>query len=459
MAYRCPYCGETMNDSIQCTCCHQDLEWVQSIHQKSKSYYVKGFREAQHRNLTAAITYLKKAICFDKYNIQARNLLGLIYFETGKIGSALKQWVISTSLEKEDNIAQEYIDKVQNSPKGLAVYKDSISLYNRALSYLKQNNNDMAMIRLKKAISLNSNLIEARNLLALCYIQEKHFYKANEQIKYVLAIDASNLKALTYFKALSKEDTVSVQPYDLEYTPKQSKSNYVKPSKVINRGHILARYVLYFIIGSLCMFVVQSSLILPNKVEDFESEIIKLKESETKLSGLLEDLRTKSQEQIIQLETKNQQLLEEKQDIELATLKMAQKEKISQAILLKNEKKWGESAAIIYNVAASLLDEDSAVQYENLKKEVYPNITKSLCDEGYRLLNRGEFAEAKLKLEKAILYEPSVEILRKSLYYLGRVEKGQNNTEKAKYYFNTVIEQYAGTNEAKWAVGELRSLE
>ncbi|WP_069997157.1 tetratricopeptide repeat protein [Cellulosilyticum sp. I15G10I2] len=459
MAYVCPYCGEIIDNSSKCTRCDQDLEWVQKINEKSKLYYFKGYQEAQERNLTVAATYLKKAVYFNKFNIDARNLLGLVYFEMGKIGSALKQWIISASLSKEDNIAVEYIDKIQNSPKMLITYKDSISLYNKALMYLKQKNNDMAIIRLKKAVSLNSNLTEARNLLALCYIKEKQFYKANEQIKNVLAIDASDMKALSYFKMLSKQDTATIQPYELEYIPKQSKNNYVKPSKVINRGHALAIYVMYFIIGSLFMFIIQSSLITPNKTKSYENTVANLRESETKLKGLLEETRIKSQDEIDTLKAENQQLMEEKQDIELATSKIAQKEKLSQATIMKNNKEWIEAAEILYNVAPSLLDEEAARRYDELKKEVYPRVGRTLYDEGYRHFNRKELIEAKTKLEKAILYDPTADVLRKSLYYLGRVEKEQGNAEKAKYYFNTVVEQNPGTNEANWAAAELKGLQ
>ncbi len=459
MAYTCPYCGESVDGNSKCTRCDNDLEWVRKVHENSRHYYVKGYYEAEGRNLTAAATYLKKAIYFNKYNIDSRNLLGLVYFEMGEIGCALKEWIISASLNKENNIAQEYIAKLQNSPKILATYKDSISLYNKALMYLKQNNNDMAIIRLKKAISLNVQLIEARNLLGLCYIKEKQFYKANEQIKNVLAIDASNVKALRYFRLLSKEDTATIQPYELEYIPKQSKNNYVKPSKIINRGHSLAAHIVYFIIGSLCMLVIQNSLILPNKTKNYDNEIIQLKESEKKLNKLLEDLRVKTQDEMIQLEAKNQKLAEEKQDIELTNSKIAQKEKLAQATIFKNNKEWIQSAEILYNVAPSLLDDEAAMRYEELKREVYPRFTRILYDEGYRHFNRLEYTEAKSKFEKAILYEPTAEILRKSLYSLGKIEREQGNTEKAKYYFNTVVEQYAGTNEGKWAVAELKRLQ
>lgn len=52
-------------------------------------------------------------------NIEARNLLGLVYFEMGETVDALSEWVISKNLQPEKNIADAYIEAVQNSPSQL----------------------------------------------------------------------------------------------------------------------------------------------------------------------------------------------------------------------------------------------------------------------------------------------------------------------------------------------------
>ena len=44
-----------------------------------------------------------------KYNIHARNLLGLVYFETGEVVAALSEWVISKNMQPENNIAKNIV--------------------------------------------------------------------------------------------------------------------------------------------------------------------------------------------------------------------------------------------------------------------------------------------------------------------------------------------------------------
>ena len=78
----CPHCG--CNVLIQ-----KKVEYL------SKLYYNQGLEKASIRDLSGAVNCLKQSLTFNKRNIQARNLLGLVYFETGEVVAALSEWVIS----------------------------------------------------------------------------------------------------------------------------------------------------------------------------------------------------------------------------------------------------------------------------------------------------------------------------------------------------------------------------
>ncbi len=77
----------------------------------SNAYYNLGLEQAGVRNLSGAIVSLKNSLKFNKYNIDARNLLGLIYCETGEVVDALSEWVISRSYQPKDNLASHYLDE------------------------------------------------------------------------------------------------------------------------------------------------------------------------------------------------------------------------------------------------------------------------------------------------------------------------------------------------------------
>ena len=69
----CPRCG--CNVLIQ-----------KKVDYLSRHYYNMGLEKASVRDLSGAISCLKQSLIYNKHNIQARNLLGLVYFETGEGG-------------------------------------------------------------------------------------------------------------------------------------------------------------------------------------------------------------------------------------------------------------------------------------------------------------------------------------------------------------------------------------
>ena len=55
----------------------------------SNAYYNDALEKAAVRDLSGAIESLRTSLRFYKMNIDARNLLGLVYFETGEVVEAL----------------------------------------------------------------------------------------------------------------------------------------------------------------------------------------------------------------------------------------------------------------------------------------------------------------------------------------------------------------------------------
>ena len=71
------------------------MDYVRKTRVIANSYYNMGLERARLRDLSGAAECLKKSLHFNKYQTDARNLLGLIYYEVGEVGDALVQWVIS----------------------------------------------------------------------------------------------------------------------------------------------------------------------------------------------------------------------------------------------------------------------------------------------------------------------------------------------------------------------------
>ena len=163
----CYNCGCHLSEHDYCTSCGADVALYKRIMILSNLFYNEGLARAGLRDLTGAVTSLRQSLKFNKNNIEARNLLGLVYFEMGETVGALSEWVISKNTRPEKNIADDYINMIQASASRLDSINQTIKKYNQALVYCRQDSKDLAVIQLRKVLSLNPKFIRAHQLLAV----------------------------------------------------------------------------------------------------------------------------------------------------------------------------------------------------------------------------------------------------------------------------------------------------
>ena len=106
----CMNCGAFLvdKDLDYCPKCGCNVLIQKKVDYLSRQYYNRGLEKASVRDLSGAIDCLKQSLIYNKHNIQARNLLGLVYFETGEVVAALSEWVISKNLQPSRNLASKY---------------------------------------------------------------------------------------------------------------------------------------------------------------------------------------------------------------------------------------------------------------------------------------------------------------------------------------------------------------
>ena len=209
----CMNCGAflTDRDLDYCPHCGCNVLIQKKADYLSRQYYNLGLEKASVRDLSGAISCLKQSLIYSKYNIQARNLLGLVYFETGEVVAALSEWVISKNLQPSRNLASEYINKLQANSNKLEVINETIRKYNEALNLCREGHEDMAAIRLKKILSQNPKLIKGYHLLALIRIKEGEYNKARRTLKKAARIDQTNTTTLRFLKEIEEQTGVSTK--------------------------------------------------------------------------------------------------------------------------------------------------------------------------------------------------------------------------------------------------------
>ena len=200
----CYNCGCHLSEHDFCTACGADVSLYKRIMYISNMYYNEGLEKAGIRDLTGAITSLRQSLKFNKNNIEARNLLGLVYFEVGEVVAALSEWVISKNLRPEKNVADDYIEKLQSNSSRLDAINQTIKKYNQALVYCMQDSKDLAVIQLKKVLSLNPRFVRAHQLLALLYMDSEEWERAERELRKCVDIDRNNLQTLRYLKEVEQ---------------------------------------------------------------------------------------------------------------------------------------------------------------------------------------------------------------------------------------------------------------
>ena len=64
------------------------MEYTKKIVYQSNYWYNDGLRKAKIRDMSGAIMSLRKSLQFNRENIAARNLLGLVYYGIGEVPEA-----------------------------------------------------------------------------------------------------------------------------------------------------------------------------------------------------------------------------------------------------------------------------------------------------------------------------------------------------------------------------------
>ena len=93
----CSNCGAQVRKSGYCSACYMHIKVLRKAYNTSNYYYNIGYDKAAARDLSGAIESLHMSLRYNKKNVMTRNLLGLIYYETGEVVMALSHWVMSVN--------------------------------------------------------------------------------------------------------------------------------------------------------------------------------------------------------------------------------------------------------------------------------------------------------------------------------------------------------------------------
>lgn len=274
----------------------------------SEKYYRSGLLKAEAGDLSRAANDLKKALQYDKYNENARNVLGLIEFQRGELGEAMKQWSISEYYNKNHNRATYYLHEIKTEPQLLTNMNESIHLYNEAMELLKRSSNDFSVARLRKAVHLNPQYVRAQLVLSLCYIENRHFKTALRVLDQVAKVDPLNPDAMRYRLYIARQlqegtqdasvsdiQDLSQDLYVQQALPEPDKEDIFKETRkrhrsLRNMSESMLQLALFFA-GVICCIGFMQTLWYPDQIRELEEQVTQLSLSQMKLREDKEDLK------------------------------------------------------------------------------------------------------------------------------------------------------------------------
>lgn len=375
----CMNCGVSVMPGFDhCNRCGWNLSVQRKAMYLSRLYYNRGLEKAGIRDLSGAISCLRQSLKYYKGNIQARNLLGLVYFETGEVVSALSEWVISKNLSPENNLAETYIGKLQANPNKLENINQTIRKYNQALEYCREGHEDMAAIQLKKVLTQNPKLIKGYHLLALLQIREGAYAKARKILRKAAKIDKTNTTTLRFLREvdlqtgmvtnLEKRERGKKPELGTEvagYVYRSGNDTVIQPPafKESSMWGTLATLGLGIIVGIAAVWF----LVIPDKTQ-------KVLESANKQILLYGDQLATRDAKVTQLESELENLRVSSNDAqhqsEQVSKRVSDYDKLVQAVSAFNGADYVLAAGLLTEVDQNNLSEQAAPLYQTLRQNL-----------------------------------------------------------------------------------------
>lgn len=454
----CPKCNSDLSfKQKKCDRCGEDLTTYKTIVSSSNRFYNDGLMRARVRDLSGAAVSLKKSLELDKTNTNARNLLGLVYYEMGEIVDALSQWVISKHFQPERNDADLYVKDLQQNPAALESINQTIKKYNQALSAAKQGNEDLAIIQLKKVTSMNPKFLRAHQLLALLYLKQGDQDKAYKYLKKALKVDINNTTSIRYMNEikLSKPDK-EVSEIRYEHTVEKVNPKSVGSFSSVDKFQddkpniwVFVNLILGAVIGIAFAYFLIVPTVKKSVAAEYKTQVQEQADVASSKDTTIESLNKDIEKLKVKLKDKDKDIKKLKDQM----VDEAVYDSLFEAITLYQQGKRTDAAKMLLDVNEKNLTSEKAKEYYNtIKEATFVNASRELYNQAKVKYNVGNYAEAEPLFQDAIkLNEQNVD----AYYFLARAYEKSGDQAKAKKYYNKVINDFAGTGRAAEAQSKL----
>ncbi|MCI8592979.1 MAG: tetratricopeptide repeat protein [Lachnospiraceae bacterium] len=443
---RCIRCQTELTESPFCPGCGCDVTIQKRSWLVSDMYYNHGLEKAEIRDLSGAVDLLVRSLKFNKRNIQARNLLGLVYFEMGEAVAAMSEWIISANLQTSGNIASEYIERLKANANKLDTINLSIKSYNEALSTCRNGHTDTAAIQLKKVLSQNPKLIKGYHLLALIYMKDGEYKKARRILKKAARIDKTNSTTLRFMKEIDEQTGSSgrrefVWPsFGRKPSAQEVQENapeiFLSDNDVVIQPPAFRESSVLATLINLCFGLAVGAavvwfLVVPantqNISQDANEKVVEYSNTMASQSSEITKLRS-------QISESQETVASATAQIETATAQVTSYENLLKAYNAYQEENYDSVANVFGNIDTSVLSVDGRMLYNTIYDRVSSYMFDTYKDTGISAYLSGDYQQAVENLTKAMEIQDDdyhvMDYLANAYRYLGMPDEARDIYQK-----------------------------
>ncbi len=439
------------------------MDYTMKLTYQSHFWYNDGLKKANIRDLTGAIASLRRSLQYNRGNIAARNLLGLVYYGRGDVVEALVEWILSKNFQSHDNIANYYISKVQEVPGELEAINQAVKRYNQSLELAQSGGEDMAIIQLKKAVAEHPTYVKAHQLLVLLYMETEQYAKARASLRTAHSLDTTDPITLSYMHELNKIRRSRAEVLEVRKMKKgQHTVSYAVGNETIiqpatgnykeqSASHTIVNILIGAAVGVAVMWFLVMPAILSSRQKDINQQTVAFSDQiaaqEAQISALkieLDEYRATSEEG--EKAKATAESTQESYEIVMNIRKHMSDGDMSDNSMLEE----------VLKVDPESLGSTGKATYDEITEELFPRMCEEIYATAQANCEVANYTTGIANLEKVLTMDAKYDEGNAKLLLAQSYEK-IGEQDKANMLYQEILEEFKGTDAAKSAKKALRA--
>jgi len=338
------------------------------------------------------------------------------------------------NLEDVIPVGNEFKSKNKNIEK-------AVTLYNQAIMSLESKSEDIAVIELKKALSLYPDFTEAKMLLSLAYMINHKYNEAEQLLNSVVEGDNVIARASLYLQYIQMKS-----PSSHNRSPKKVVRIRLPKIQFVGVRGILKLLIVFSIGVMVASFMFKSNSsnqsmndnALNNHVSILEENVKQLEQQLNEVTN--ENTYLKKVQELLMIEN----------NIESGNIDEA-KNKIEQL----KDFTFHEPERQKYDALLEKINQMSTAQSDAAVNTVSG---MEAYNKGYTAYKEGKYSEAISYLNEYLKSAPNNTTAQSAWYVLGKSYQAVGDKENAASCYNKVIQDFAGSEYANYARSRLKEL-